>query len=1284
MKTRRLLTMLLALMLMVSVFAVTASAEEEMDYSPYLCFSWLDNWGDGWFENTDRDWYHDNRGMGMTPLEDRWLKFYAAEWNGSDWAYTPIDPAELVVENLTVTPFRDLPAEDVGDVIPGHDPKYFCRVNANDWGDASVSYTMPDGTELTMGVSVQRNEAGFYSSMILNNDTYINQYRIDPFAEENSFYFGFQSTYWTLKEVELRDDADQFVTLEPTNKRNVYKITVKPEVAENIWNIGGFDMRLDVTVYNDDDPENYQEEVWNPGIWCDPVWYHEADWDASIVINGDEYLIAGDVVLRNYFVGTDSDDEGNTWDVWAWEKTELPKGVSYDVASNTLTLNNAQLTQLALGWHWVDEWSGEEYWNLPSQDLTIELIGANSIVCDWDWALGLHDEVKTTITGDGSLYVKATNEIQQDENGNYRFYPALDLGNGEGLTIEGNANVTVEIAGEGMDGNDEWNQPANLIAFSACWKDVTLRENAVLTTVVPEDGMSNGAVAPNPDDPWHRPGGYRGITDVNCLTIEDNATLNTTTLDLNDHWEWDEETETDYIVGGSTLIMNGGTLNVTALPSLGAQENWQWNEETQEDEFLGYSDVYGYAGINMGGKQISIHLNGGVVNITAIPRAEHMEAAWCTEGLNVWDGEMTMNGGEINIVMPDIGGDNLALCVGDWGEDRFGKLTMNGGEIRINGEHARFEVAPRGEAKLLGGSITIPSGELIIHDGWEWNEELQEHERVTFGTMLIDGTRVTMAVGSMNNNGDLTINSGGLFINRTGDPNRHPDDIFAAAWNHGTITVNGGDLAIECTDVNEGLSNQGDFHQTGGSVAFILNETDEWRRNHMDAVGYLPTTYAFQGPGNLTIDGGFFVGYGHYGITIYPDENGDNKFVVNGGEVLGNGEMNGIMLFRDAEFNGGMVRAISRGRQHTTYNGETGEPVEFYAGNAIVLTDGVNLTINGGDHRLEGYINEGYPKATTGISLYFTARAAINGGSIRIAADMAMVSNDRPDQGNPFTLAEDMVIYSMHDGGRPSFIEYADHPYVYGEDGNPLVDEDGNYIVDETVFTYDYWLEEDGVYEGGEEEIPDWSTDVVVTSEKCGDDATWSLENGVLTVSGTGAIYDYTDHLFSGIAPWMWLHDNNLIKTIVLDEGITAIGDFAFWHRDEVNAPVEVAIGVNVTAIGKQAFASDAVLTVVCKSAGETYAAENGFEATVLHQFTNGKCTRCGFVMETPFGDVPTGSFYFDPVVWAVENGVTTGASAAAFNPAGQCLRAQVVTFLYRADQIPEPAPDPEPFPDLG
>ncbi len=48
------------------------------------------------------------------------------------------------------------------------------------------------------------------------------------------------------------------------------------------------------------------------------------------------------------------------------------------------------------------------------------------------------------------------------------------------------------------------------------------------------------------------------------------------------------------------------------------------------------------------------------------------------------------------------------------------------------------------------------------------------------------------------------------------------------------------------------------------------------------------------------------------------------------------------------------------------------------------------------------------------------------------------------------------------------------------------------------------------------------------------------------------------------------------------------------------------------------------------------------------------------------FADVPADSFYADAVTWAVEQGITNGVSATAFNPEGAVSREQMVTFLYR------------------
>ena len=87
--------------------------------------------------------------------------------------------------------------------------------------------------------------------------------------------------------------------------------------------------------------------------------------------------------------------------------------------------------------------------------------------------------------------------------------------------------------------------------------------------------------------------------------------------------------------------------------------------------------------------------------------------------------------------------------------------------------------------------------------------------------------------------------------------------------------------------------------------------------------------------------------------------------------------------------------------------------------------------------------------------------------------------------------------------------------------------------------------------------------------------------------------------------------------------------------------------------------------------------------AALGHDFVNGECTRCDAVMDATFEDVAVGSFFFDPVEWAVEKGITTGATATTFNPNGDLLRAQFVTFLWRAAGEPEPASKENPFTDV-
>ena len=67
-----------------------------------------------------------------------------------------------------------------------------------------------------------------------------------------------------------------------------------------------------------------------------------------------------------------------------------------------------------------------------------------------------------------------------------------------------------------------------------------------------------------------------------------------------------------------------------------------------------------------------------------------------------------------------------------------------------------------------------------------------------------------------------------------------------------------------------------------------------------------------------------------------------------------------------------------------------------------------------------------------------------------------------------------------------------------------------------------------------------------------------------------------------------------------------------------------------------------------------------------------------------PFVDVAEQDYFYEPVLWAVEKGITGGMDATHFAPGNACTRGQVVTFLWRANGSPEPKSIHHPFTDIS
>ena len=194
------------------------------------------------------------------------------------------------------------------------------------------------------------------------------------------------------------------------------------------------------------------------------------------------------------------------------------------------------------------------------------------------------------------------------------------------------------------------------------------------------------------------------------------------------------------------------------------------------------------------------------------------------------------------------------------------------------------------------------------------------------------------------------------------------------------------------------------------------------------------------------------------------------------------------------------------------------------------------------------------------------------------------------------------------------------------------------------------------------------------------------------------------------------------LTSIDIPDSVAAIGDMAFsqcWALSSVHLPdslisinknlflqctslTSITVPGNIVMIYTQAFSQcdnltsiyftgdapwieDDVFTSMLSKITATayYPAGNTTWTEDVMQDYGGDITWVPYNPSNPFTDVPVDAFYETPVLWALENGITTGATETTFNPNGSCLRAHVVTFLHRAAGNPVPNSASNPFSDV-
>ena len=141
------------------------------------------------------------------------------------------------------------------------------------------------------------------------------------------------------------------------------------------------------------------------------------------------------------------------------------------------------------------------------------------------------------------------------------------------------------------------------------------------------------------------------------------------------------------------------------------------------------------------------------------------------------------------------------------------------------------------------------------------------------------------------------------------------------------------------------------------------------------------------------------------------------------------------------------------------------------------------------------------------------------------------------------------------------------------------------------------------------------------TSGTCGTNLTWNLDgNGVLTISGTGAMEDYE---FYSAVPWC--NNTTSVKTVIIEDGVTSIGNIAFascYYLTEITIPnsvtsigssafyqcdslTEITIPNSVTSIGSSAFSQCNALTTITIPNGVTSIGDSVFHGcTTLSTIT--------------------------------------------------------------------------------
>lgn len=622
-------------------------------------------------------------------------------------------------------------------------------------------------------------------------------------------------------------------------------------------------------------------------------------------------------------------------------------------------------------------------------------------------------------------------------------------------------------------------------------------------------------------------------------------------------------------------------------------------------------------------------------------------------------------GGTLNVSAPDMGSEGGTI------EAAGTAIQNNGGTLNLGS----------GTIKSTSNDSSVP---VISSNGGEVNLKItQETDSQTPPTMSVEGAPAISVTGDAT----LTVEEGSI-SNTTGAPAVTVGEgatVVIPEDSKAEIKSEGGNAAI---DLAPGAS-----VQQGGNTITVAPVEDESASNYVDNFGNVVLTSGGKNdkgdiPANTVIQPNGTAITGNNGVLPEVGDNG-NVTIPEGGATITNPEGDKVEVGNGAE-----IPSIVIGvKDETTGKVETSKSIKLGDGTLTLETAVFDSEIDFDEYTCTSVTSAPANIVTTELQENGTVLVTpVSTGTATITATyakdngategIALLDEGEATADDTLTATFNVTVEKESSGGGGGGGSSSSTTYAVSVEDS----KNGSVSVSpkraEKGDTVTITVKPDTGYELDELTVTDKNGDKIKLTEKDDNKFIFKMPGSKVTVETSFKLIETEpENPFTDISKSDYFYDAVLWAA---DKGVTSgVTDTLFapnasctraqmvtflWRAN--GSPV-VDYAMNFTDVPADAYYADAVRWAVSKGiTSGTSATTFAPDMTVTRAQTVTFLYRAAgtpAVSGGSFADVDANAYYADAVAWAVSEGITSGTSATTFSPDAACTRAQIVTFLYRA-----------------